>query len=705
MAAFASRKSFLRAEMEESVASTPSSSLSPSRRRRSIAAPRVAESMFEENDDEAERQARRERNEFGSPISSATTLTSSDRRQSFGLSSVAGLTATEVTSQIAQCLKLGAENKINDKNAFQLKMIDFLVYTLKKQDPNMSNLQMASASLDVSAKIYGFRVDKVHSDLLKIAAGIIKEGQRALQNQENNENEDANQPLDENGERQPKKKKRRNRANILSSAESLKGKLETYDPYSLIRCQRDTQTSDMLFQAALPQHANQGIALNLFNDILLDHVPEQDPNSIKNYEFFCVDDFGDCVLCPAYSAFKFLDWSPDDEPEEPSSQNEEHDGEFRFDLDAAVPDDNIADDPDIMMDCGDAFEERCDRQAQNRQVERIVDFHDIIANNPNPDVTYEYSYIQKNLKIQWAGPSFWKVTVNRHTQGSRIVETCGQTRKKKEINYNYVEIGKDIFLDKFSQASKQTKLVTKTTRLTWSDEKVTRPQVIQYDLKNMYSFFNKPKEFLRYSQSGEDEINTTHVEEPDEANYDYNNDNDTLNYCGPDNLDGDTVGDQIPFDIATQPQDGGFTQNTQGFSFDTQTQGAFVGDNLVSAPALISKVFIPYSQRAKKIDMRQLKRAMWKQLKTRLTETEKENVDSTFATEDTENIAKEIESKHFSELYRTVPSSLSKLNAESLSPSIAFITLLHLANEKSLRMDNVTDLSDVTIRSAKDPSD
>ncbi|XP_011503632.1 PREDICTED: condensin complex subunit 2 [Ceratosolen solmsi marchali] len=658
----------------------PSLTISPTRRRRSIAAQKIIETNIEENDDEAERLARREKNETSSPAS--TSLSGNERRPSaFGLSAISNLSSVEMSNQIAQCIKLSAENKINDKNAFQLKMIDFLVYTLKKQDPNMTNLQMASASLDASAKIYGFRVDKVHSDLLKII-GMVKQDKRDLKD-EKITNENINNSNINKNDIQQKKTKRKSLQHIISKVEALKGNLETYDPLSLIRCQRDTQTSDMLFQAGLPQHASHGVALNLYNDVILDKISMiyNQPLKISTY---IIDDFTSHILCPSYSAFKFLDWSPDIQTKELKSQINENDGEYHFDLDAIVADDDVID-SDTLMDCGDAYEERCDKLVQNQHIENIVDFQDIIANNPNPNATYEYSYLQKSYRIHWAGPSHWKIILNKNLGSSRIVETCKQniTKKKKEIQLVFTKNSKEESKSKFNQINRQTKLLSKTTKIIWSADKVTFPQDIHYDLKRYYIFFNKPIENLKFSNNEKIDINANR----DNLNYS----DDYINSVALDN--GESFRDN---EEEKHLKDHNLIYNQE--STIIQSQGAFIGDNLVSIPKLTDKIFIPYSQRAKKIDMRQLKKAMWKNIKKTTKETEKENF---YITQAIENENKAIEPKAFSDMYLEIPKILSKLNADSLSPAIAFVSLLHLANEKNLKIDRNIELSDFIIKCGK----
>lgn len=51
----------------------------------------------------------------------------------------------------------------------------------------------------------------------------------------------------------------------------------------------------------------------------------------------------------------------------------------------------------------------------------------------------------------------------------------------------------------------------------------------------------------------------------------------------------------------------------------------------------------------------------------------------------------------FSELYDTLPSRLPPKMTENLSCPLAFVGLLHLANERCLDLKGVADLSDITI--------
>ena len=88
-------------------------------------------------------------------------------------------------------MKLSAENKISVKNAFQLKLIDYMAEMMKtKKKSEMDNFQSASCALDASTKIYAYRVDSVHSDTLKLAGGV---GDTNKENEGNKNNTEGKQ--------------------------------------------------------------------------------------------------------------------------------------------------------------------------------------------------------------------------------------------------------------------------------------------------------------------------------------------------------------------------------------------------------------------------------------------------------------------------------------------------------------------------------
>ncbi|XP_008211857.1 condensin complex subunit 2 isoform X2 [Nasonia vitripennis] len=532
-----------------------------------------------ENDDEAERLARRERN-------SSSKITWS-AESSLNFSKLPNLSSHELHNQIIQCLKLSAENKISEKNAFQLNMIDFLSYSLIKQDDELTNLQMASACLDASGKIYGYRVDKVHSDLLKVV-GYGGRGEKRRHDDNNN---------DENENNQRQRKRRRKNYHIFSSVELLK-----------------------------------------------DH------------------------LCPSYADFKFLGWLPDDElevdQESSNPMDEDENGEFHFNLDDPISDD---DGNNNVMDCRD-LAESADRLAQTVQDgENIVDFQDIIANNPNSNVNYEYSYMELNHKIDWAGPSHWKVKFNKNANG---VCKHAVKKRKKEISLSYSR--------KLKEEACTRKYITRNRSVMntskWSEEKNENPlNETDHDSKRFYDYFLKsgePKKSLETGLTDEQNDDAIRAQE----NFDLSKSLDLSKLYD----------DDIDFDA----DDNGEHDHTQHLQDNNDvlipaSQEAFMGNNLVTLPSLIPKVFIPYSQKAKKIDMHKINKATEEILQK--IEDENENSKPT----------------EFSEVYLQLPKVLSKSNVASLSAGLSFVSLLHVGHKKNLELSSQNNLCDLIINNHK----
>lgn len=653
---------------------SPTSSL----RRKSVSFQNPATTDLSVNDDEAERIARRREISTTTPLS---TKTASNKRHSLGLGFLANIPAPQMAESISQCIKLNAENKINIKNAFSLEMIDFMIYMIKKQDVNMSNLQVASTSLDVSTKIYGFRVDSVHTEILKIVGGLDKQAddmQRDAEefNDENAENTEKNIIVQ-------KKKKNKVKQKIFSTVEALRGNIEIQKPMSMMIGEGDLQTSDMLYQAILPHHANSGSYQHLYNDVFVD-VIENKSRLSKSSDTKCniptIDDFSN-LETSAYSNFEFLNWSVEDEPEKNLAEEAEHnESRFHFDLDASVePDDDNNPLPEPMnyfdFQHTDNNVYQCYQEAAKRRSENILDVRNVQISETN---TFEYSFLQPNMNLHWAGPSHWKfrnfVPSTDTVGNSKVVGACRQAplRKKRQIELLYEE-NCDVIDAKFA-LSQSNKLQAKTAKTEWNIEDLILPEDVHYDIMQMIKLYLNPRLILKQNDGKEGGNNAVDVS--DNERYDYNNPNDTLEYCPDTNHD--------------DYEEGG--RDDCNFEDDAIALGSqnFIGDNLVAAPKLANKISIAYCLKAKKIDMRQLKKAIWKLCTNNddlININEAENSDASTMKK----------SKQFNDIYKMLPKLLTKSNIEALSVPISFISLLHLANEKTLKIHSLPDMSDIIV--------
>ncbi|XP_050455512.1 condensin complex subunit 2 [Cataglyphis hispanica] len=670
------RKSIINKRLETVLQNSPTSLL----RRKSVSFQNPATTDLSVNDDEAERIARRREISTTTPLS---TNTSSNKRHSLGLGFLANIPAPQMAESISQCIKLNAENKINIKNAFSLEMIDFMIYMIKKQDVNMSNLQVASTSLDVSTKIYGFRVDSVHTEILKIVGGLDKQAddmeRDAEEFRENAENTEKSIIV--------QKKKNKVKQKIFSTVEALRGNIEIQKPMSMMIGEGDLQTSDMLYQAILPHHANSGSYQHLYNDVFVDVIENKSrlsKSSDIKYNIPTIDDFSN-LETSAYSNFEFLNWSVEDEPEKNPAEEVEHNesNRFHFDLDASVdPDDDNNPLPEPMnyfdFQHTDNNVYQCYQEAAKRHSENILDVRNVQISETN---TFEYSFLQPNMNLHWAGPSHWKFRnfVRPSTDivgSSKVVGTCMQAplRKKRQIELLYEE-NCDVIDAKFA-LSHSNKLQAKTTKTEWNIEDLILPEDVHYDITQMIKLYLNPRLILKSQNDGKEDGNNA-VDVSDNERYDYNNPNDTLEYCP------DTNNDDY--------EEGG--RDDCNFEDDAIVLGSqnFIGDNLVAAPKLANKISIAYCLKAKKIDMRQLKKAIWK-----LCTNNNDDLININEAENSEASTMK-NSKQFNDIYKMLPKLLTKNNIEALSVPISFISLLHLANEKTLKIHSLPDMSDIIV--------
>ncbi|XP_054812792.1 condensin complex subunit 2 isoform X1 [Prosopis cineraria] len=93
------------------------------------------------------------------------------------------LNKQQILDLLQNCIKLASENKINQKNTWELNLIDHLTDIIKVEEENdvETNFQKASCTLEAGVKIYALRVDSVHSEAYKVLGGMNRAGQETEQ--------------------------------------------------------------------------------------------------------------------------------------------------------------------------------------------------------------------------------------------------------------------------------------------------------------------------------------------------------------------------------------------------------------------------------------------------------------------------------------------------------------------------------------------
>ncbi|KAF5293385.1 hypothetical protein FQA39_LY02870 [Lamprigera yunnana] len=114
------------------------------------------------------------------------------------------------------------------------------------------------------------------------------------------------------------------------------------------------------------------------------------------------------------------------------------------------------------------------------------------------------------------------------------------------------------------------------------------------------------------------------------------------------------------------------------------------GECLVDLPEMVPTTYIPHAHKSKTINMKKLKTAIWKTL-----------VEDTNLQGDEDIYKKRIKVRKFFEVYNDLPKFLSKRAIEELSCPLAFVALLHLANDQNLKLTKIENKNDFTIAQCK----
>eukprot|EP01018_Ginkgo_biloba_P026384 Gb_02904 [translate_table: standard] len=104
----------------------------------------------------------------------------------------------QILDLFQNCIRLASENKINQRNTWELSLIDHLSDIIKVEDDDTeTNFQKASCTLEAGVKIYSLRVDSVHTDAYKVLGGINRTGTGDKEKNEEGENGDAEEERDD----------------------------------------------------------------------------------------------------------------------------------------------------------------------------------------------------------------------------------------------------------------------------------------------------------------------------------------------------------------------------------------------------------------------------------------------------------------------------------------------------------------------------
>lgn len=632
----------------------------------------------------------------------------------------------EIKEMYKECIKLSTANKINTKNAFDLQLIDHIHDIAISSSDGQMNFKIASSALDVGAKIYSNRVDCIQGVAQKVASSLMMavDGQKG--NQDEDDDQDVTQDdnnmscVSETNEEVKKTKKAKTKKRQIKYTEDDAAISADIEPVILSEpVSADIQDNDMTSAAALLVH-NQLVQEQGRPVFDLDYKettksPEGKdtmPISVNYRNVFCpaIIEQVSIPICSNLSGFLFVDKTSkmqgyDADPNESNASIEPMNDSMMdapmdqpacdFDVtnydDGVVQDDAIEADENIFDEC---------QYDLNKTLETVAEL---------PAAEYDH-----RLLNTWAGPHAW--TTVRAPQNAKTTDKAApkSTRKRIKLENTPLDFNEDQpnYNDDIAE-----KPIRHSTAILKKWKKLFKPQDHKLDedhiKRDLRHTFLRPEETYHCPKTTAEALKTV------DKDHDYTNRNDSgddapdspAHFGGFDDIHDDSD-DEFRADPLTHDDD---KNGNIGAGLDTsQIDLEFAGEHLIEQPHTVAQVRIPYSRAAKKIDVRKLKHVMWnvllppeiieaaKGLNTTIV-SEPENVggDRT-VTPDQSKIISPTPSESavhltFSNLYGVLPVKVSHKMANDLSQPIAFVTLLHLANEKNLKLIPKQDLTDFII--------
>ncbi|XP_012671433.2 condensin complex subunit 2 [Clupea harengus] len=671
----------------------PSPSVGPKGALSATSTPRL--SCFPGNDDEHERRQRRRSRVIDLQAGADSSFNDAASHSNAGTpAAVPKLSTAQISEHYSTCIKLSTENKITTKNAFGLHLIDYMADILKQKDSDL-NFKVAAGTLDASTKIYAVRVDAVHADAYRVLGGLGSETKpkEGPDSGEDAAAEDGNEGKQiAKKKRAPKKTVEQNLGNINRSESEMKCEVDPM--FQRMAASFDENSTAGVFLSVLfsedsrcellfPSHMTLLHSRSPCSSMPVQYVPARPlTGGLKSLE--------ERVICPSLEDFSFTRWSPDQTMNQLLEKMKQ--GEHVFDVNAAIEPDE-----EDCQDFGDNFDADGEEIGQGDFGGEGVDEHkEGCANRKTDkrgvipigeaDITTmclqlssqprEYSYFSPKTMASWVGPGYWLFKPGQKQDQTQDKEAQKRAPKSALV----IDFNEDIHFHNYFKTTRAATTISKSA-LNTSNKKTTLPSDFQYPLKNLSQLSLKPSSTL--CAEGKKRLSGELGEGIGE--YDYNNPNDTANFCpGVERGDSDDETDEFG------PSIDGLTPTSPGHD-GVSTYGE---DNLVPEPHKVNTIEINYAKTAKKMDMKRLKTTMWGLLTDSLEKPVEETATDTSDAKQ-EEIAGE---KSFSQSTRNLFQKLPSTMANNLSVPLAFVALLHLANERNLSLLKVDNMSDIIIK-------
>ncbi|KAJ3695667.1 hypothetical protein LUZ60_001044 [Juncus effusus] len=600
----------------------------------------------------------------------------------------------QIMDLFQNCIRLASENKINQKNTWELGLIDHLseIVKVETEQDNETNFQKASCTLEAGVKIYSLRVDSTHSEAFKVLGGINRAGRDEDQGCEIN--------ADVAGKEGPSKKETERKFSPTSTLESSFEALNvkkfdvafTVDPlYHQTSAQFDEGGAKGLLLYNLGVYGNCRVLFDSFEvpeKCIMDGQEEQIDEKTTIDLSFCKDEIKDMMI----NIPKTNEISPtlgqiiaqfDEENQRPSSDSiscsDQGPGltdETNINQDYNNNNDNYSNNDDLGFggndaawdyenDNGGGFNHDDDFDERESVINDGFNANNVNSSNYQEGSGYDPAADEKMEKIAdflslglgfssksnaWAGPDHWKFRkvkgsepVSESTEESKVPQKKTKNRKvlpdikSEPVNINSV---KSLFAPPKSKKS----LLVPASRVPCNN--IRLPEDCHYRPDSLVKLFLRP-DVMCLMRKGRNQ------------SYEENDDGFAPTHASA--WDDDVMSDNGMHDFGNDD----FAPDEPG--------------SLLRKPRQVNKIDIKYDKVSKQVDVHALKEMLWNHIQ--------DSVKDSATGEEEEKVT-----VLFSEILAKFPNE-----SNEISTHLFFICLLHLANEHNLSLKDQTCLDEIDI--------
>ncbi|KAJ2598637.1 hypothetical protein GGF39_002573 [Coemansia sp. RSA 1721] len=320
------------------------------------------------------------------------------------------------------------------------------------------------------------------------------------------------------------------------------------------------------------------------------------------------------------------------------------------------------------------------------------------------------SYFDTKLVKSWAGPEHWRLPISRaamqkqHQQqqqsdqqgadpeasGAEDAEGSKRKRADKQTFYTDFMNAPDVDAEALFAQPARASVITMSKKATMNHNH-TLPEDVHFSSKNLFNLLLKPKLKFNPRRTRASMAATATAGGADASS--------GADGYGGFVVDGDGVGNVFGGldDTAGDMDDVrmGF-DDADDFDDDVMPMTDAAGEDVkpdVPQLRLIKPLYVNYARRAKRVNVKKLKDNIWREM---AAVDRRRSVASADMADDTEEVRLEGDQK-FSQVVGSLKNFYPREKLDDLSISFCFICLLHLANERNLRIVGNGSLSDLTI--------